>query len=135
MLGTVGAGVGYGTLFTFVSAVALDAAPPERAGQASAMSEMSFELGTALGLAVLGSVATAVFTRHDGMSRTLGDTLARVDELTGPAAPALADSARSAWVDAVTTTIGVSSVLLVATAIAAFIVMRDRRPAPEPVSV
>ncbi|TWS27766.1 MULTISPECIES: MFS transporter [Tsukamurella] len=135
VLGTVVAGVGYGTLFTFVSAVALDAAPPERAGQASAMSEMSFELGTALGLAVLGSVATAVFTRHDGMSRTLGDTLARVDELTGPDAPALAESARSAWVDAVTTTVGVSSVLLVATAIAAFVVMRDRRPAPEPVSV
>ncbi|MET9327444.1 MFS transporter [Tsukamurella sp. NPDC003166] len=134
VLGTVVAGVGYGTLFTFVSAVALDAAPPERAGQASSMSEMSFELGTALGLAVLGSVATAVFTRHDGMSRTLGDTLARAEALSESDGAALAETARSAWVEAVSTTVGVSSVLLVATAVAAFVVMRDRTPAPEPVS-
>ncbi|MBS4100965.1 MFS transporter [Tsukamurella paurometabola] len=136
VVGTVVAGVGYGTLFTFVSAVALDAAPPERAGQASSMSEMSFELGTALGLAVLGSVATAVFTRHDGMSRTLGDTLALADGIGGPDGAALADAARSAWVDAVTTTVGVSSAVLVITAIAAFVVMRDRdrTAAPQPVS-
>ncbi|BDH57819.1 MFS transporter [Tsukamurella sp. PLM1] len=135
VLGTVVAGFGYGTLFTFVSAVALASAPPERAGQASSMSEMSFELGTATGLAVLGSVATAVFTRHDGMSRTLGDTLARAGESGGPDGAALADAARSAWVDALTTTVGVSSLLLVLTAAAAFVVLRERTPvAPEPVA-
>lgn len=124
VLGTVVAGVGYGTLFTFVSETGLGAAPPERAGQASSMSEMSFELGTALGLAVLGSVATAVFTRHDGMSRTLGETLGRATELGGPDGAALAESARSAWVDAVTSTVTTSGALLVATAVAAWVVLR-----------
>ncbi|WP_019204444.1 MFS transporter [Tsukamurella sp. 1534] len=134
VLGTVIAGAGYGTLFTFVSETALAAAPPERAGQASAISEMSFELGTALGLAVLGSVATAVFTSRDGMSRTLGETLERADAQGGFDGASLADTARSAWVDAVSTTVGVSGVLLVATAVAAAIVLRERRTAPEPVS-
>ncbi len=48
-----------------VAAVATDlivgAAPPERAGAASAMSETSSELGGALGIAVLGSVASASY--------------------------------------------------------------------------
>jgi DHA2 family multidrug resistance protein-like MFS transporter len=35
-------------------------APPERAGAASAISETSSEFGGALGIAVLGSIATAV---------------------------------------------------------------------------
>ncbi|GAB3134527.1 MFS transporter [Tsukamurella serpentis] len=130
VLGTIVAGAGYGVLFTFVSAAALDAAPPERAGQASSMSEMSFELGAAMGLAVLGSVATAVFTREESMSRTLGDTLSRADGLGGAEGTELASAARSAWVDAVTTTVGVSSALLVATAAVAFVVMRDRTPSP-----
>ncbi|MDP0399308.1 MFS transporter [Tsukamurella strandjordii] len=127
VVATVVAGVGYGTLFTFVSETALAAAPPERAGQASSMSEMSFELGTAMGLAILGSVATAVFTRHDGMSRTLGDTLAQAASIGGADGAALAESARYAWVDAVTTTVGTSGVLLIATAAAAWVVLRGTR--------
>ncbi len=37
------------------------AAPPERSGAASAISETSSELGGALGIAVLGSIGTAVY--------------------------------------------------------------------------
>ncbi len=39
----------------------LAAAPPERTGAASAISETTQELGTALGIALLGSLATAVY--------------------------------------------------------------------------
>src|SRR5690606_27906652 len=39
----------------------LGIAPPERAGAASAISETSFELGAALGIAVLGSIVTALY--------------------------------------------------------------------------
>ncbi|WP_346349049.1 MFS transporter [Rhizohabitans arisaemae] len=61
-----------GLMFAFagllpVSTLATDlvvgAAPPERAGAASAVSETATELGGALGVAVLGSVGTAVY-RH-----------------------------------------------------------------------
>lgn len=48
-----------------VSTVGVDivvaAAPPERTGAASAISETTQELGTALGIALLGSLATAVY--------------------------------------------------------------------------
>ena len=40
------------------------AAPPERAGAASAISETGSELGGALGIALLGSLATAVYGRE-----------------------------------------------------------------------
>ncbi|NIH83505.1 MFS transporter [Amycolatopsis granulosa] len=46
------------------SGLILNSAPPERAGAASAISETGAELGGALGIAVLGSVATAVYGRH-----------------------------------------------------------------------
>jgi DHA2 family multidrug resistance protein-like MFS transporter len=39
----------------------MSAAPPERAGAASAVSETSFELGGALGIAVLGSLFTFIY--------------------------------------------------------------------------
>jgi MFS transporter, DHA2 family, multidrug resistance protein len=39
----------------------MSAAPPERAGAASGISETSSELGGALGIALFGSLATAVY--------------------------------------------------------------------------
>ncbi|MFC3962863.1 MFS transporter [Nocardia jiangsuensis] len=68
-------GVGYGVAFTLVSDVSVSSVPPERAGSAAATSETSFELGNALGLALLGSLATAVFRASSGTSGTLGDEL------------------------------------------------------------
>jgi MFS family permease len=38
-------------------------APPERAGMAAGLSETTTELGGALGIAILGSVITAIFAR------------------------------------------------------------------------
>lgn len=43
--------------------IVLGAAPPERAGSAAALSETSAELGGALGIALMGSVVTAVYRR------------------------------------------------------------------------
>ena len=41
--------------------IILSSAPPERAGAASALSETSAELGGALGIALMGSIVTAVY--------------------------------------------------------------------------
>ncbi|MDF0532079.1 MFS transporter [Tsukamurella sp. 8F] len=119
--GTVVAGAGYGVLFTFVSAVALDAAPADRAGQATAISEMSFELGTALGVAVLGSVATAVFTAGGRVDETLGETLGRS---AADGDSSLASYAMGAWVDGIHVTVGVAALVLVAAAGAAWVALR-----------
>ncbi|APE34412.1 MFS transporter [Nocardia mangyaensis] len=74
--GSAIAGVGYGISFTLVSDVAVSAVPAERAGSAVGISETSFELGNALGLALLGSLAALVFRSGGNFGETLGDTLA-----------------------------------------------------------
>ncbi|CAM5326529.1 MFS transporter [Streptomyces tanashiensis] len=87
------------------------AAPPERAGAASAISETGAELGGALGIATLGSVATAVYGGYmadhlpTGLPADLagpaGETLPAALEaargLGGELGTTLADTARAAF--------------------------------------
>ncbi len=54
-------GVGIGLTFAVTNDTVLASVPRERAGAAAAISETSFELGGALGIAVLGSVLTGVY--------------------------------------------------------------------------
>lgn len=60
---------GLSPIGALTSHLVVSAAPPERAGAASAISETSFELGGALGVAVLGSIVTAAYRLH--MSQNL----------------------------------------------------------------
>jgi DHA2 family multidrug resistance protein-like MFS transporter len=54
-------GMGDGLSLTVASDTVLAVAPKDRAGAASAVSETGYELGTALGIALLGSILTAVY--------------------------------------------------------------------------
>lgn len=60
-LGMVVQSLGMAPLFTLTNTLILRAAPPERAGAASGISETASELGGALGIALFGSLATAVY--------------------------------------------------------------------------
>ncbi|MBF4163274.1 MFS transporter [Nocardioides acrostichi] len=114
MVGTSIAGVGYGVMFSVVSEVAVGSVPAERSGAAAGVSETCFELGSALGLAVLGSLAVAVFrSRDDG--RGFGDTLSAT--LLSTHDQALADAARAAFVDGLHAATLVGVVLLVLSAV------------------
>jgi len=53
--------VGFTPVITLTTNLIVSAAPPERAGAASALSETAAELGGALGIAVLGSLAAAIY--------------------------------------------------------------------------
>ncbi|GGK38121.1 MFS transporter [Nocardia camponoti] len=118
--GSVIAGVGYGISFTLVSDVAVSAVPPERAGSAVGISETSFELGNALGLALLGSLAALVFRSSGDFGDTIGETIAHADGNS-----ALIDAAREAFVDGMHVAIVAGALLLIAMAITAW---RDCRP-------
>jgi MFS transporter, DHA2 family, multidrug resistance protein len=59
--GSVILSIGLAPIVILSTDLVVGAAPPERAGSASALSETSAELGGALGIAVLGSVITAVY--------------------------------------------------------------------------
>lgn len=125
------AGVGYGVIFSLVSDVAVSSVPAQRSGSAAGLSETSFELGTAFGLAVLGSVATMVFRRSgesSGVEDTLSQTLTEAQSLEPGAGTALADAARSAFVDGLHITSLVSVALLAMVAAVVAIALRERRP-------
>ncbi|MGE6332521.1 hypothetical protein [Stenotrophomonas sp. NPDC077659] len=55
-------GIGLGTCVTVASSAILGNAPMDKAGMAASIQEVSFELGGALGIAVLGSILAAGFT-------------------------------------------------------------------------
>ncbi|MBM7368360.1 MFS transporter [Gordonia hydrophobica] len=126
------AGVGYGVVFSLVTDIVVGSAPPEQSGAASAISETSFELGTALGLALLGSLATAVFLSDDaghGFADSLGETLKQTEHL-GAAGEATADAAKAAFVDGMHVAAVAGGGTLLVLALVVFVAMRRRPRAP-----
>ncbi|SCD70012.1 MFS transporter, DHA2 family, multidrug resistance protein [Streptomyces sp. BpilaLS-43] len=106
--GSVYAG-GLVAAMTIANELALGAAPPERAGSAAAVLESGQELGGALGMAILGSVGAAVYSRDmadgvpagvphaDAVRETLGGAAAVASELPGAVAETLLTAAREAF--------------------------------------
>ncbi|MGW2421828.1 MFS transporter [Streptomyces sp. NPDC001709] len=83
--------------------LAMSSAPVERAGTASSLLETGTEFGGALGMAVLGSIGTAIY-RHEMPStapasarETLGDALATAARLPGRSGASLLTTAREAF--------------------------------------
>ncbi|MGK9236716.1 MFS transporter [Inquilinus limosus] len=77
---TMVAGVGYGLSFSLVAEVAVSAVPAERAGAAGSIAETSNELGNALGISLLGSLAALSFRLlGPDVAGTLDETLDRPD--------------------------------------------------------
>ncbi|GAA0617544.1 MFS transporter [Kribbella sandramycini] len=89
---TVITAVGYGISFSVVADTAVAAVPPDRAGSAAALAETSNELGNALGIALLGSLAALIFRlTGPGLAGTLTQSLQTPD--LPPEAQAAAKSA------------------------------------------
>jgi DHA2 family multidrug resistance protein-like MFS transporter len=111
---TVVMSFGLAPVFTIGNEMIITAAPPERAGAASAISETSSELSGALGIAVLGSLGMVLYRYALAPSlpealpagsaaealATLGGAVAAAAALAGPAGDALLAAARGAFVDA-----------------------------------
>lgn len=77
--------LGLAPVFTLATDLVVGSAPPERAGAASAISETTAELGGALGIAILGSIGTALYRKElaesmpaipNNLQQTSMDTLA-----------------------------------------------------------
>ncbi|MBO9562460.1 MAG: MFS transporter [Niastella sp.] len=104
--------LGFAPVVTMATDLIIGAAPPERAGAAGALSETSAEFGGALGMAILGSVGTALYrskminTIPEGVptdvaeqaQQTLGSAVAEASQLSGNAGAALLDAAHNAFV-------------------------------------
>ncbi|MFE0812222.1 MFS transporter [Streptomyces sp. NPDC058794] len=127
-------GVGAGLSFTVTADVILSSVPKEQAGAASAVSETAYELGAALGIAVLGSIVTGVYRDFTGPAGTpaaahesLGGAVEVAAHLPERSAGALLDAARQAFVDGLTLAAGVGAAVLLAAAGAAWVLLRGQR--------
>jgi len=79
--GSVVMAIGAAQVITLSTDLLVGVAPPERAGAASAISETGLELGGALGIALLGSIGTAVY-RGEAGTAALGDAVGTIDTAT-----------------------------------------------------
>ncbi|WP_225638737.1 MFS transporter [Streptomyces solaniscabiei] len=127
-------GVGAGFSFTVTADVILSSVPKEQAGSASAVSETAYELGAALGIALLGSIVTGVYRDFTGPAGTppaahesLGGAVQAASELPADTAGALLDAARQSFVDGLTLASGVGAAVLLAAAGAAWFLLRGQR--------
>ncbi len=106
--------LGLAPVFTLATDLIIGAAPAERAGSAAGLAETSSELGGALGIAVLGSLATAVYAAGmQGLAadelgsalthaarETVGAAILEADVLGGASGDALRGAARAAYAEA-----------------------------------
>ncbi len=123
--------VGVGAAGSLGTNLVIATVPPRRAGSASAISETAFELGAALGIALLGSTITAVYRRTvevpEGLSsadaHTVSDTLAGAvsvaSRVQGEVADQVVAAGRVAFVDGAHAAGVLGAVLLAVAAVAA----------------
>ncbi len=139
LVGNVVMSLGMAPVFTLGNEMIITAAPPERAGAASAISETSSEFCGAMGIAVFGSLGTAVYrvTLADAMPpdvpaqaasqalTTLGAALATAADLPGAAQAALAELSKASFNRAVQVNAAIgAAILLLASAVAARMLRR-----------
>ncbi len=138
--------VGLAPVITLATELIVGSAPPEQAGAATGMSETGGELGGALGIAILGSIGTAVYRTEvadlvpagipagaaDAARDTLGGAIAIAQTLPGELATALVAAAQTAFVDALHFVAAVAVVAAVVTAIGAALALRSVPARSEP---
>lgn len=121
---TLVAGIGYGLSFSLVADIAISAAPPERAGAAGSIAETSNELGNALGITVMGSVAALWFRLYGpGVAGTLDETLDHVG-----ITPDTALQAKEAFVAGMHTALGIAGLLTLIVALLAVVWLPANSP-------
>lgn len=130
LAGAVVTTMGLAGAMTLLTDLILSAAPPRRAGAASAVAETGQELGGALGVALLGSLGTAVYRSDLGASvpraahETLGGAVALRD-------PALLDHARTAFTHGLQVAAAGAGLVMAVAAAVAWLTLR-RVPAHAP---
>jgi MFS transporter, DHA2 family, multidrug resistance protein len=145
VVSTVIFSLGLSPVFTLANDIIIGAAPPERAGVASAISETCSELGGALGIAILGSIGTALYRRTmagaildgiptaaaDAARDTLGGAVAVAAQLPEGGA-ALLDTARTAFTSGLQVTALASAAIVIGMTV---LVLVSLRPVGSPPAV
>ncbi|MGW3358400.1 MFS transporter [Streptomyces bungoensis] len=127
-------GVGAGFSFTVTADVILSSVPKDQAGAASAVSETAYELGAALGIALLGSIVTGVYRGFTGPAGTpseahesLGAAVEASGSMPARAAGPMLDAARDSFVQGLHLASGAGAAVLLAAALAAWFLLKGQR--------
>lgn len=134
-------GAGIAPMMTLATDVVVSSAPPNRSGAASALSETAAELGAALGIAVLGSIGTALYRSKvldeapadlppeaaDTISASLGAAIGVAEQLPTQVATQLTDLARSAFVDGLGVATLTGALVLIASAVVCPLLLHQRK--------
>lgn len=132
-------GLGAGPLVTLATALVVGSAPPNKAGSAAALNETAGEFGFALGIAVLGSLGTAVYRGRltvgevpaqtaDAAREGLPGAVTAAAELPGAAGAALLDSAREAFTGGLHVVAALCALVLAMVAVLIVILLRHVPP-------
>jgi DHA2 family multidrug resistance protein-like MFS transporter len=138
VVGNIIMSTGFGLIFVPTSDIVVGAAPVERAGAASAISETGSEFGGALGIAILGSLGTAVYRSVMGNSipagvpaetaeiarDTLGGAVAVANELPAAVGSALLNASHIAFAQGLQLTALIATAIMVVTALLAVTLLR-----------
>ncbi|WP_054812346.1 MFS transporter [Nocardia arizonensis] len=127
-------GLGDGLAITAAAAILVSAVPPDRAGQAGAVSETTYELGIGLGVAFLGSVHARIFTDHmtdlpltgpdaEQARGSVGGAAEVADTLSAPAGDRLLAAMTHAFDSALTVTAYISAALVATVAVVAVLLV------------
>ncbi|MCW8100297.1 MFS transporter [Streptomyces tauricus] len=130
----VGIGAGSGCAMTAASDVIMSTAPADSAGAAAGIEETSYELGNGLSVAIMGSVAAALFRREmdttvpgvddrsmDASREGIGDAIAVSGTLPGDAGRALKRQADQSFSDAFALTSLCTGIMLVLVTVAIYL--------------
>ncbi|MCT2588643.1 MFS transporter [Streptomyces sp. N2-109] len=131
-------GVGAGLAFTVTADVILSSVPKEQAGAASGVSETAYELGTALGIALLGSVVTGFYrtfatppgvpeSRAEEARESLGGAVQATHGLPGEARERLLTAAQDTFTEGLRAGASVGAVILLGAAALSWHLLRDQR--------
>jgi DHA2 family multidrug resistance protein-like MFS transporter len=140
--GSVVLSLGMAPVFTLVTTMVLGSTPPERAGAASGLSETSTEFGGALGIAILGSIGTAVYRSQvahaipagipaNAAGETLGGAVATASQLPSYLSTTLLGFAREAFTNGLHAVAGLSAAIVAVLAVFVIVVLRHVRPGDE----
>jgi MFS family permease len=124
-------GLGAGVAMPAAVGALMSTIPPEQAGVGSALNDTIQQAGSALGIAILGSLLAGGFTRH----MPAGAPAQARQSITGALAAAPGDTglvhaAREAYTVSMSTTFTVSAIAILAAALLATLVIRNPKPDP-----
>jgi len=138
--------LGLAPVFGLTTDLIVSAAPPERAGAASGVSETFFELGGALGISILGSIGLSIYrggiadqlpasipSAAEAAARdTLGAAVAAAGQLPAESGAALLAVARGSFVDGMQLVAAICFVLAIGLAALVLMTLRQIPPSAEP---